>query len=148
MGIVNALNNRPIRVIGFLTAAHSFVVGIGYILKISTSSNVLYAELGSDQVRILFGLLLIFSGFMLMFAFARNNPKTIRAGSVLQSMVWLYATFIYAFNGGALIALTIFLLPTLVASYLAYAHSNRTNIIAYDRTLGAMQDTANEDQLH
>ncbi len=148
MEIKKALNYRPVRVVGWLTAAHSFIVGFGYTTKLGeNASGILYQGLGSDEVRLIFGLLLLVTGTLLMFAFTRNNPKTIRAVSLVQSFIWLYATFLYAINGAVLLAIALFLLPTLVSSYISYAHGNRRNIISYDRTPQAEQDTDNEDRL-
>lgn len=148
MGVRNALHNRPVRVVGFLTAAHSFIVGIGYLIKIGgTSDSLLYGFFATDPIRMAFGITLLLTGAFLMFAFTRNNPKTIRVASFWQSFAWGFATFTYALHGAILLGLTIFLLPTLVSTYLAYAHGNRVSIMAYDRTPQAREDTANEDQL-
>lgn len=148
MGLINALNNRPIRVLGFIAAVHATVYGVGLILGVGGfGETVLYTALGSITTVYIFAVSLLITGPLLCFAYWRNNPKTIRMASGLCGMAWLYALLIYVFNGAWLLAIGIALPWAILAYYLAYAHGNRVNIIAYDQTFRARQDTAAEDQL-
>lgn len=148
MGLVNALQNRPVRVVGFLAALHSVLYAVGlYLGTGGFGDTVLYTALGPLVVVNLFAASLLITGGLLAFAYMRNNPKTIRAASGLCGTVWLFATSSYLLSGAWLLAIGIGLPWTLIAFYLAYAHGNRLSIIAYDRTAKAEYDTANEDQL-
>lgn len=148
MGLGNALKNRPVRVLGFIAALHAIVYGIGFLLGTGGfGETVLYTALGSAQVVFLFSLSLLITGAFLCFAYYRNNPKTIRSASGLCGTVWLFAAASYLLSGAWLLAIGIGLPWAVLAFYLAFAHGNRTSIIAYDRTAQAEYDTAHEDQL-
>ena len=148
MGIANAINHRPVRVLGFVTAIHSIIYGIGYILATGGfTGTVLYVNFGSTFSTNVFGSVLIIVGTFLAFAYSRNNPKTIRGVSKVQSAVWAYATMTYLLNGAWMLALGISLPWVLISAYLAYAHGNREAIIAYDQTPEAKQDTLDEDKI-
>lgn len=148
IGLGNALKNRPVRVLGFIAALHAIVYGFGLIFGAGGfGDTVLYTSLGPHSVVNTFSVSLIVTGGLLCFAYARNNPKTIRTASGLCGTVWLFATFTYLANGAWLLAIGIGFPWSVLAYYLAYAHSNRVAIMAYDRTPRAEQDTADEDQL-
>lgn len=148
MGIVNALNNRPVRALGFLTAVHSVIYGIGYITAMGGfTGTVLYVNFGSLLATTSFGVIVLLGGLLLAFAYARNNPKTIQKASIIQSCVWLFASMTYILNGAWLLALGISLPWALLSSYLSYAFARREQIMAYDRTPQAILDTINEDKL-
>lgn len=148
MGIVNALNHRPVRVLGFISAMHSFIYGFGYIFAAGGfTGTVLYVNFGDTVTTDIFGTFLLVTGTLLAFAYSRNNPKTIRAASITQSLVWIFATFMYLLNGAWLLAIGISLPWALIASYIAFAFARRVDIMAYDRTPQARADTRDEDKL-
>lgn len=148
MGIGNALQNRPVRVLGFIAALHAIVYGVGLMLGIGGfGETVLYTALGPASSIYTFAISLFVTGVLLCFAYARNNPKTIRTASGLCGTAWLFATLSYLFSGAWLLAIGIGLPWAVLAYYLAYAHSNRVSIIAFDRTARAEKETAEEDQL-
>lgn len=148
MGLSNALKHRPVRVLGFIAALHAMIYGFGLILGTGGfSETVLYTALGSQTTVTLFSVALLITGGFLAFAYARNNPKTIAIASGACGTVWIYCTLAYLLGGAWLLAIGIGLPWTILAYYLAFAHSNRTSIIAYDQTWQARVDTANEDQL-
>lgn len=148
MGIANALNNRPVRVLGFVTAFHSIVYGVGYLSNRGGFNGALVG-LSIDNVVItgVLGAVLSIVGLLLMWAYARLNPKTIRYVSYAQSLIWFFITLMYLFNGAPLLALGIGLTWAMISSYLAFAHKNRVNIMAYDQTDKAQRETLNEDRL-
>lgn len=148
MGIGNALQNRPVRVLGFIAALHAVIYGVGLLFGIGGFTElVLYTALGDLVTVYIFAVALLVTGVLLCWAYARNNPKTIRFASGLCGTAWLFATLSYLFSGAWLLSIGIGLPWTILAYYLAYAHSNRVSIINYDRTVKAREDTANEDQL-
>lgn len=148
MGITNALNNRPVRVLGFVTALHSLVYGIGYLTSAGGFGGALVGlDVRSLAITNSLGIVLTISGAVLMWAYARLNPKTIRTLSRIQSLIWLFITMLYLVNGAYLLALGVGFTWAIVSGYLAYATRNRVSILAYDRTDRAMQDTEDEDQL-
>lgn len=130
-----------------MTAAHSLVYAFGYIFAFGGfTGTVLYVGIGGTPSTQAFGVVLILTGSLLMFAFARNNPKTIRVATVIQSLAWLYASMIYILNSTWMFALGISLPWALLAWYIGYAFSRRVDIMAYDRTPQAEWDTAHEDK--
>lgn len=148
MGISNALQNRPVRVLGFIAALHAMIYGIGLFLGIGGfGDTVLYTALGPLKVVYIFAASLFVTGGFLCFAYARNNPKTIRFASGLCGTAWLFATMSYFLGGAWLLAIGIGLPWAILAYYLAYAHGNRRAIMAYDQTKQAQIDTENEDRL-
>lgn len=148
MGIGNALQNRPVRVLGFIAALHAIIYGFGLYLGIGGfGETVLYTALGSTVIVYTFAAALLVTGALLCFAYTRNNPKTIRTASGLCGTAWLFATLTYLLNGAWLLAIGIGLPWAVLAYYLAYAHSNRVSIIAYDQTPRAKRDTLEEDKL-
>lgn len=148
MGLGNALKNRPVRVLGFIAAVHAIIYAFGLFFgKGGFGQTVLYTSLGTPEVVDTFSIALLVTGSLLCFAYYRNNPKTIRTASGICGTVWLFAAFTYILNGAWLLAIGIGLPWAVLAFYLAYAHSNRVAIMAYDRTPRAIQDTADEDQL-
>jgi hypothetical protein len=148
MGITNALNNRPVRVLGFISAIHSFIYGFGYITAMGGfTGTVLYVNFGDKISTQVFGVILLITGSLLAFAYSRNNPKTVRAATIVQTAVWLFATMMYLLNGAYLLALGISLPWVLLSSYIAFAFARRVDIMAYDRTPQARADTRNEDKI-
>lgn len=148
MGIGNALQNRPVRVLGFIAALHAMVYGVGLTLGVGGfGQTVLYTALGPPSVIYLFSAALFLTGSLLCFAYLRNNPKTIKFMSGMCGTAWLFATLTYLLNGAWLLAIGIGLPWAVLAYYLAFAHGNRRSIIAYDQTDRARQDTENEDRL-
>ena len=148
MGLGNALQHRPVRVLGFIAALHAVIYGIGFIFgQGGFNETVLYTALGSNVVLDTFGASLVITGSFLMFAYVRNNPKTIRTASGLCGTVWFFAGASYVLNDGWLLAIGIALPWAVLAYYLAYAHGNRREIIRYDQTLDARIDTMLEDTL-
>lgn len=147
MGLANALNNRPVRVLGFITAFHSIVYGIGYLGTIGGFDGALVGlSIDSLVITNSLGVVLSLVGLLLMWAYARLNPKTIKFVSFAQSLIWLFVTFMYLINGAYLLALGVGLTWAIISGYIAYATENRINILAYDRTEKAMQDTEDEDK--
>lgn len=135
MGLSNAIQNRPVRVLGFLTAFNSIVYGIGYLFGIGGFDGALVGiAINSTMITAALGGGLALVGLLLMFAFIRQNPKTIRGVSIVQTLVWLFVTFMYLFNGAYLLALAIGLVWSVVSYYIAYASKNRQSILAYDQT--------------
>lgn len=148
MGVTNALNNRPVRVLGFVTALHSLVYGIGYLTSWGGFGGALVGlDVRSLAITNTLGIVLSVVGAILMWAYARLNPKTIRTLSRMQSLIWLFITMLYLVNGAYLLALGVGFTWAIVSGYLAYSTKNRVNILAYDRTEQAMQDTQDENQL-
>jgi len=148
MGITNAINNRPVRVLGFVTAFHSIAYGIGYLTGLGGFNGALVGlEINSIIITSILGTVLSIVGLLLMYAYVVLNPKTIRVVSYAQSVIWLFVTFMYLFNGAYLLAVGVGLTWAVVSGYLSFANKNRVAILAYDRTPQAIRDTANEDQL-
>lgn len=148
MGLSNALNNRPVRVLGVIASVHAIVYAVGMFFGTGGfGETVIYKAFGPQLLIDIFAAVLLVTGGLLTFAYIRNNPKTIRLASGGCGLAWLFATFMYLFNGAWLLAIGIGLPWTILAFYLAYAHGNRVNIIDYDQTFAARRDTANEDQL-
>ncbi len=148
MGMINALNNRPIRVLGFITAFHSIVYGLGYLFGIGGFNGALVGlKINSIVITSILGSVLSIVGLLLMFAYTRMNPKTIRTGSFWQALVWLFISLMYLLNGAYLLSLGIGFTWCVISLYIAYASGNRLNIIAYDNTDQAKLDTQNEDTL-
>lgn len=148
MGIKNALINRPVRVLGFVAAMHTVVYGIGLSLGLGGfGETFLYTALGPASVVYTFSASLVVTGALLAFAYVRNNPKTIRDISGVCGTVWLFATLLYLLHGAWLLAIGIGLPWMVLAYYLAFAHGNRREIMAYDQTSKAKQDTLDEDRL-
>jgi hypothetical protein len=148
MGLLNALNNRPVRVLGFITALHSLIYGIGYTTGQGGFNGALVGlSINSIVITSILGGVLLAVGALLMFAYVRMNPKTIRAVSYAQGLIWLFITFMYLLNGAYLLSAGIGLTWSIISVYIAYASKNRINIIAYDRTPQAMADTDAEDTL-
>lgn len=148
MGLGNALQNRPVRVLGFIAALHAVIYGVGFFFGIGGfGETVLYTALGPLSVIYGFATSLLLTGLLLCWAYARNNPKSIQFASGLCGTAWLFAALSYVFSGAWLLALGIGLPWAVLAYYLAFAHGNRRAIMAYDRTDQAREDTANEDQL-
>lgn len=148
MGITNALHNRPVRVIGFIAALHAVVYGIGLMFGAGGfGDTVLYTALGSTPIVSAFAGALFLTGGFLMFAYVRNNPKTIKTASYLCALVWIYAAASYLVAGAWLLAIGIAIPWAILSSYLGIAHGNRRSIIAYDQSDKAQRETANEDRL-
>lgn len=148
MGIRNALNNRPVRVLGFLTAFHSIVYGIGYLGGIGGFNGALVGlDINNIVLTSILGGALSVIGSLLMFAYIRMNPKTIRTFSFIQGLAWLFITLMYLLNGAYLLALGIGLVWAVISVYIAYAVKNRLSIMLYDQTPQAKLDTLNEDTL-
>lgn len=148
MGISNALNNRPVRVLGFISAIHCITYGTGYLTQWGGfTGTVLFVNLGSKVNTEIFGAATLAVGLLLAFAYARNNPKTIRLVSFMQTGVWLYASMTYFLNGAWMLALGISLPWALLSSYISFAFARRVDIMAYDRTPQARLDTINEDKI-
>lgn len=147
MGISNALNNRPVRTLGFLTAFHSVIYGIGYLTATGGFNGALVG-LAVNNVTLtnILGVVLLTVGLLLMFAYMRQNPKTIYWISCAQAIIWLFIGFMYLVNGAFLLALGIGFAWAVASTYIGYASANRQNIMAYDQTEQAMQDTKNEDK--
>lgn len=148
MGIINALNNRPVRVLGFLTALHSLIFGVGYLSGWGGFNGALVGlEVNNLLITGALGAALTSVGSLLMFAYSRMNPKTIRGASFAQANVWLFVTLLYLVNGAYLLALGVGATWLVLSLYIAFASANRQNIIAYDKTPQAVEDTKNEDTL-
>lgn len=146
MGIANALQNRPVRVLGFIAAIHAMVYGIGISLGTGGyGETVLYTALGTEPVIYGFSAALLVTGILLAYAYSKNNPKTIYYASALCGTVWLFAAITYLLNAAWLLAIGIGLPWAVLAYYLAYAHSNRQNILFYDQSPDAIQDTKDEN---
>jgi len=148
MGMVNMLNHRPVRVFGIISAIHMIIYGLGYTFAFGGfTGTVLYVNFGNKISTEIFGVIMLVTGLLLAFAYSRNNPKTIRSISLIQTAVWLFASMTYLLNGAWMLALGISLPWALLSSYIAFAFARRTDIIAYDRTAQAEIDTLNEDKL-
>lgn len=147
MGLSNALNNRPIRVLGFITAYHSFGYGLGYLTGLGGFDGALIGiSVDSELITRALGISLLLVGGILMFGFLRQNPNTIKYISYAQSAIWLFVTFMYLFNGAFILAFAVGFVWACISGYIAYASKNRENIIAYDRSARAEQETRDEDQ--
>lgn len=148
MGIKNALNNRPVRVLGFLASVHAMTYGVGYIFNLGGfTGTVLYVNFGNRISTAIFGIVLLLAGSLLAFAYARNNPKTIEHASMFLSLAWIYASMTYILNGAWMLALGISTPWMFLSYYLAFAFARRVDIIAYDQTPKAKYDTRTEDKL-
>jgi len=146
MGLTNALNNKPVRVLGFITALHSLVYGIGYLTGQGGFNGALVGlAINSLVITSILGTVLTIVGGFLMFAYTRMNPNTIHYVSFGQSLIWLFITLMYLFNGAYLLSLGVGMTWAVVSGYVAFASKNRIAIIAYDQTPQAREDTANED---
>lgn len=148
MGIANALNNRPVRVLGFVTALHSVVYGTGFLTGVGGFNGALVGlQVSSLALTNILGSVLIIVGVLLAWAYARLNPKTIQFVSQAQAFIWLFVSLMYLLNGAFLLAICVGLVWSIISGYIAYATKNRVNILAYDRTTEARRDTMLEDQL-
>lgn len=144
----NAILNRPVRVLGFITAFHSIIYGIGYLTNWGGFDGALVGlQISNLLVNVGLGAVLTFVGAGLMYAYSVLNPKTIRALSYLQGLAWLFVTLLYIINGAFLLALGIGVTWSVVSVYISFATKNRKNIIIYDSTPQAIQDTRDEDTL-
>jgi len=147
MGLTNALNNRPIRVLGFITAYHSFAYGFGYLSSGGGFDGALVGlQINNLALTSFLGVGFLLCGAVLMFAFLRQNPNTIRVVSYIQSALWLFVALMYFFSGAYALSLAIGLTWSSLSGYIAFASRNRENIMAYDRTLRAQKDTREEDK--
>lgn len=147
MGLTNALNNKPIRTLGFITALHSLVYGAGYLSGWGGFNGALVGlAVNNTPLTTALGTVLTLVGGFLMFAYARMNPNTIHYVSNAQTAVWFFITLMYLINGAWLLALGVGFTWTIISAYIAFASKNRIDIIRYDQTDQAREDTANEDQ--
>lgn len=134
--------------LGFLTAFHSIIYGLGYLSSWGGFDGALVGlEVNNIYVNILLGGVLTFVGITLMYAYSVLNPKTIRIVSYLQGLAWLFVTLLYVINGAFLLALGIGVTWTVISVYISFATKNRQKILIYDRTPQAREDTRNEDTL-
>lgn len=148
MGLHNLITTKPVRVLGFVTAAHSLTYGIGFLTNYGGFDGALVGlQLNSFLVSGILGILLVIAGALLMFAFVRMNPKTIKLMSYIQGMLWFFVTLLYLINGAYLLALGIGLTWTIISLYISWAVNNRKAIMVYDDTEKAREDTRNEDTL-
>lgn len=148
MGLQNAINNRPVRVLGFVTALHSIIYGTGFLSgKGGYNGALVGLAVNDNMITFTLGALLLTVGIFLAWAYARLNPKTIRYVSYAQGLIWMFVGLLYLVNGAYLLALSVGFTWTTISLYCAYATKNRKNILAYDRTEAAERDTDNEDTL-
>lgn len=126
MGIVNALNNRPVVVVGILVALHTIAYGIGYVtLDPGFLGTVLYPVVATVITPPFFGILCLIIGSGAVLSWISNKPKPISIFTGLQSILWLFVAFVYFINGFIMLGFAIGASWTLLSGYMGYVYANQ-----------------------
>lgn len=124
------INGRPLTVVGLITALHSIVYGLGFLLLIGGfEKTALYENLDSTlNARWLGGFLLIVGLSVAAGLFARND-KLITFASGIQSFIWAVIFFIYALLGEPFLGVGTALVWAMFSIYVSYVHKNKELVL-------------------
>lgn len=125
MSIKNT-NTKPLKTIGIVVALHSLIYSVGYILGVGGfSETLLYQQVATLMRPELFGVILLITGLLLIYGYIQEKCYIISHISTLQSITWLFATFVYFLGGDWLVGVAIGLVWSILSGYIAYAFKQK-----------------------
>ena len=130
MSIPKTLNLRPIRVVGITTAVHSIIYGIGYLSGIGGfDRTIIYPAVSEIMRPEFFGLVLLIVGLLVGFSYLYHKVALLNYVSTVQSIIWLFVSFVYFLEGAYLLGLAFGMIWTFLSGYCSYSYINKDRII-------------------
>lgn len=126
MGFRDKINYAPVVVTGIIIAFHNIAYGVGYLFDSSGfPTTILYKHAAELMAPELFGLLMLLTGLLALYAWLKRKDRLVSLASNAQALTWLFATLIYVINGDITLGISIGLVWTLLAYYMGYVYRHR-----------------------
>jgi hypothetical protein len=124
------LLHKPYSVLGIVAAIHSIIYGVGYIFATNGFANtVLYKDIQQIMPPIALGFVFLAVGVAVFWAYLRRSKVWVYRFSYVQSIVWLFAFFMYSLHGSVILGAGIGLVWVLISGYTAMGFANQTEIV-------------------